>query len=118
MHCTVAGEWPIPADICYTERRFTAPGQLLGTATSPNACGASNAPLLPEVWLHWDPRTVKERGPNALLRFRMDFLLLLPHGTRVVIEVDGKHHYADPHPVGRAKSPTPGRVKIPHLLTA
>ncbi len=51
--------------------------------------------LLPEVWLHWDPRTVKERGPDALLRFRMDFLLLLPHGVRIVIEVDGKHHYAD-----------------------
>jgi len=51
--------------------------------------------LLPEVWLHWDPRTVKERGPDALLRFRMDFLLLLPQGVRVVLEVDGKHHYAD-----------------------
>jgi very-short-patch-repair endonuclease len=51
--------------------------------------------LIPEVWLHWDPRTVKERGTNALLRFRMDFLLLLPQGVRVVIEVDGKHHYAD-----------------------
>jgi very-short-patch-repair endonuclease len=51
--------------------------------------------LLPEVWLHWDPRTVKERGRDALLRFRMDFLLLLPQGVRVVIEVDGKHHYAD-----------------------
>lgn len=24
----------------------------------------------------------------------MDFLLLLPRGRRVVIEVDGKHHYA------------------------
>lgn len=34
--------------------------------------------LLPEVWLHWDPKTVRERGPQALLRFRMDFLLLLP----------------------------------------
>ncbi len=50
--------------------------------------------LLPEVWLHWDPKTVRERGPDALRRFRMDFLLLLPYGTRVVIEVDGKHHYA------------------------
>jgi len=50
--------------------------------------------LLPEVWLHWDPRTVRERGADALLRFRMDFLLLLPHGVRVVLEVDGKHHYA------------------------
>jgi very-short-patch-repair endonuclease len=51
--------------------------------------------LLPEVWLHWDSRTVKERGRDALLRFRMDFLLLLPQGVRIVIEVDGKHHYAD-----------------------
>ena len=51
--------------------------------------------LLPEVWLHWDPHTVKERGRDALLRFRMDFLLLLPQGVRIVIEVDGMHHYAD-----------------------
>jgi very-short-patch-repair endonuclease len=50
--------------------------------------------LLPEVWLHWDPKTVKERGPDALLRFRMDFLLLLPNGVRIVVEVDGKQHYA------------------------
>lgn len=51
--------------------------------------------LLPEVWLHWDPKTAKERGAEALLRFRMDFLLLLPQGVRIVIEVDGKHHYAN-----------------------
>jgi very-short-patch-repair endonuclease len=51
--------------------------------------------LLPEVWLHWDPKTVRERGRDALLRFRMDFLLLLPGGVRVVVEVDGKHHYAN-----------------------
>lgn len=29
-----------------------------------------------------------------MLRFRMDFLLLLPHGVRIVIEVDGTQHYA------------------------
>lgn len=58
--------------------------------------------LLPEVWLHWDPKTVRERGPQALLRFRMDFLLLLPHGQRVVLEVDGSQHYtsADGRPDG------------------
>jgi hypothetical protein len=50
--------------------------------------------LLPEVWLHWDPKTVKERGPAAMLSFRMDFLLLLPHGHRVVLEVDGATHYS------------------------
>lgn len=50
--------------------------------------------LLPEVWLHWDPKTVAERGAQALARFRMDFLLLLAGGVRVVVEVDGQHHYA------------------------
>jgi very-short-patch-repair endonuclease len=25
----------------------------------------------------------------------MDFLLLLPHGHRIVIEVDGRHHYTN-----------------------
>ena len=50
--------------------------------------------LLPEVWLHWDPRTARERGPEALLSFRMDFLLLLPHGYRIVLEVDGATHYS------------------------
>ncbi|WP_329012036.1 hypothetical protein [Streptomyces sp. NBC_00690] len=49
--------------------------------------------LLPEVWLHWDPQTARERGPQALLRSRMDFLLLLPHGQRIVLEVDGSQHY-------------------------
>ncbi|MFI5297566.1 MAG: DUF559 domain-containing protein [Polyangiales bacterium] len=51
--------------------------------------------LLPEVWLHWDPKTVRERGADALGRFRMDFLMLLPFGARVVIEVDGAQHYGD-----------------------
>lgn len=50
--------------------------------------------LLPEVWLHWDPQTARRCGRDALLNFRMDFLLLLPNRRRVVLEVDGKHHYA------------------------
>ncbi|CAJ4376291.1 Uncharacterised protein [Burkholderia pseudomallei] len=32
----------------------------------------------------------------------MDFLLLLGHGARVVVEVDGKHHFAN----GEVASPT------------
>jgi len=52
--------------------------------------------LLPEVWLFWDPKTIRERGRDALLRHRMDFLLLLPHWNRVVLEVDGMQHYATP----------------------
>lgn len=51
--------------------------------------------LLPQVYLHYDPYTRRERGDDiALLRQRMDFLLLLENKVRVVIEVDGRHHYA------------------------
>ncbi|BDB27317.1 DUF559 domain-containing protein [Cupriavidus sp. P-10] len=59
--------------------------------------------LVPEVWLHWDQRTAKQRGAEALLSHRMDFLLLLPHDVRIVIEVDGKHHYAA-DPEGKASA--------------
>jgi hypothetical protein len=31
-----------------------------------------------EIWLDWDHKTARERGRDALLRFRLDFLLLLP----------------------------------------
>ncbi|MFD4592778.1 AbiJ-related protein [Streptomyces rubiginosohelvolus] len=68
--------------------------------------------LLPEVWLHWDPRTVRERGPQALLRFRMDFLLLLPHGQRVVLEVDGSQHYT------RDRGRTPDTAKYAAMVAA
>jgi hypothetical protein len=53
--------------------------------------------LLPQVYLHYDPYTIRElaTGPGqTLARQRMDFLLLLPNHARIVIEVDGKQHYA------------------------
>lgn len=66
------------------------------------AMGDALPALIPQVYLHYDPRSARERGTNpVLLRQRMDFLLLLNHGTRVVIEVDGKQHYAK----GDAASP-------------
>jgi very-short-patch-repair endonuclease len=51
--------------------------------------------LLPQVYLHYDPE-ILSRLPDGkrLPRQRMDFLLLLSHGSRVVIEIDGKHHFA------------------------
>ncbi|MFF5019554.1 hypothetical protein [Streptomyces sp. NPDC001165] len=49
--------------------------------------------LLPEIWVHWDPKTVRERGVRALQNLRMDFLMLLPGNRRVVLEVDGMQHY-------------------------
>jgi hypothetical protein len=52
--------------------------------------------LIPQVYLHYDPYTRKERGmPGPLVRQRMDFLLLLPQRQRIVVEVDGRQHYAD-----------------------
>lgn len=61
--------------------------------------------LLPQVYLHFDPLTKGQRAalglPGRLDRERMDFLLLLPDHCRIVIEVDGKQHYAD----GDAASP-------------
>ena len=54
--------------------------------------------LLPQVYLHYDPATVRElhaRGDEKrFLIQRMDFLMLLPHRVRVVIEVDGQQHYS------------------------
>jgi hypothetical protein len=53
--------------------------------------------LIPQVYLHYDPLTRKQRGGRSsiLSRERMDFLLLLPDGVRIVLEVDGKQHYAE-----------------------
>lgn len=51
--------------------------------------------LLPQVYLHYDPaivRTLSHRLPIG--RQRMDFLLLLPGRQRIVVEVDGKHHFS------------------------
>jgi AbiJ N-terminal domain 3 len=60
--------------------------------------------LLPQVYLHYDPYMRAHHAPGAapLNRQRMDFLLLLPHRIRIVIECDGRQHYADED--GRADS--------------
>ncbi|HEY3944091.1 MAG TPA: hypothetical protein VGL78_02600 [Solirubrobacteraceae bacterium] len=53
--------------------------------------------LIPQVYLHYSPYTARElavMNGTELPRQRMDFLLLPGERTRVVIEVDGKHHYA------------------------
>ncbi|MFJ9871192.1 hypothetical protein [Streptomyces sp. NPDC101165] len=84
---------------------FIAYHQILGPSPEDPA-------LLPEVWLHWDHRTVQERGPEALLRSRMDFLLLLPHGQRVVVEVDGSQHYT------RDRGRTPDTGKYADMVAA
>ena len=52
--------------------------------------------LIPQVYLHYDPMTFKDlQSRKRIPRQRMDFLLLFSNSDRVVIEVDGKQHYAD-----------------------
>lgn len=53
--------------------------------------------LVPQVYLHYDPYTHRQRGHSGspLPRQRMDFLLLYSDRRRVVIEVDGQQHYAE-----------------------
>jgi very-short-patch-repair endonuclease len=52
--------------------------------------------LIPQVYLHYDPYTLKQlKGKKRLHHQRMDFLLLLPAKNRVVIEIDGKQHYSE-----------------------
>lgn len=52
--------------------------------------------LIPQVYLHYDPKTLKElQSRRRIPRQRMDFLILFSSKDRVVIEVDGKQHYAN-----------------------
>lgn len=55
--------------------------------------------LIPQVYLHYDPvhlGQLRARGEDRrFLVQRMDFLLLLRHRARVVVEIDGQQHYAD-----------------------
>lgn len=60
--------------------------------------GADVPALVPQVYLHYDPYTKRELSAFAgreLPRQRMDFLLLPTDRARIVVEVDGKHHYTD-----------------------
>jgi very-short-patch-repair endonuclease len=52
--------------------------------------------LIPQVYLHYDPYTIKQLGGiSRLTRQRMDFLILFSSTVRVVIEVDGSQHFSD-----------------------
>lgn len=60
--------------------------------------------LIPQIYLHYDPYTRRQRGDEQVLaRQRMDLLLMLDRGVRVVIEVDGRHHYAIQDPTNPAR---------------
>lgn len=50
--------------------------------------------LIPQVYCHYDPKSARLRSGNVYVHQRMDFLMLLPGGIRIVIEIDGKQHYS------------------------
>lgn len=55
--------------------------------------------IFPQVYLHYDPKTIKEltiieNGKKRLAFQRMDFLILY-RNKRIVIEIDGKEHYSE-----------------------
>jgi len=61
--------------------------------------GADAIPaLIPQIYLHYDPYTARELKTipgGELVRQRMDFLLLPTDRRRIVIEVDGRHHFTE-----------------------
>jgi very-short-patch-repair endonuclease len=56
--------------------------------------GSGIPALIPQVYVHLDPYT-RQSGKASLVRQRMDFLLLFPGHRRIVVELDGRQHYAD-----------------------
>lgn len=52
--------------------------------------------LIPQVYVAYDPISARDL-PNGKTRIRqrIDFLMILPNLKRVIIEIDGKQHYAD-----------------------
>jgi hypothetical protein len=74
--------------------------------------GSALPALLPQVYVHYDPRTRTERGSDrAFLVQRMDFLLLLPGRIRAVIEIDGKQHYSEERPLTEYDLVTPNQTR-------
>ncbi len=51
--------------------------------------------LIPQVYLYYDPQTLKQRGSKIFEHQKMDFLMLFSMSHRVIIEIDGKRHYAE-----------------------
>ena len=51
--------------------------------------------LIPQVYCHYDPKSAGMRKGKLYVVQRMDFLMLLPDGVRIIIEIDGKQHYSE-----------------------
>lgn len=51
--------------------------------------------LIPQVYMYYDPKTKSERALKIFEHQKMDFIMIISATQRVVIEVDGIHHYAE-----------------------
>jgi hypothetical protein len=61
-----------------------------------NSLGDKFPALIPQVYLHYDPYTIKQLSQEKRIsRQRMDFLFLFSNKIRIVLEVDGKQHYSE-----------------------
>lgn len=60
-----------------------------------NELGMDLPALIPQVYLYYDPLTVQQRGYKLFEHQKMDYLMIFSHQNRVVIEIDGKQHYAE-----------------------
>jgi hypothetical protein len=98
--CALSGDDETPARTLwrrlYQSMGSDAEAFVFNTYTSRYGTNVEIPALIPQVYLHYDPylRRIEQR-PGTVVRQRMDFLLLLRNRRRVVIEVDGKQHYAD-----------------------
>lgn len=60
--------------------------------------------LIPQVFLYYDPLTVKQRGWKLFEHQKMDFLMIISMSNRVVIEIDGVQHYGECEHPGQGKT--------------
>ncbi len=77
--------------------------------------------LIPQVYVHYDPITIamliKRGDKQRFERQRMDFLLLLPGGSRIILEIDGKQHYSrNGEPCPDTYAVTARSHRVLHLL--
>ncbi|MBR0230711.1 MAG: hypothetical protein IJQ53_00540 [Clostridia bacterium] len=72
--------------------------------------GESVPALLPQVYLHYDTKTQRERTERIFEHQCMDFLIILSESRRIVIELDGVQHYAEDEEIKISDRPFPVHI--------
>lgn len=74
--------------------------------------------LLPQVYLYYDPMSVKMRGWKLFEHQKMDFLMLFSMAERVVIEIDGSQHYSEDVYINGTKKRIASPIKYGEMVKA